>query len=58
MDFLAFLVQKLWKNKQKLIREIPNNSLGNPYENWGLLAPWAPETLGSQSRPLNLHIPA
>jgi len=23
MDFLAFLVQKLWQNKQKLIREIP-----------------------------------
>jgi len=22
MDFLAFLVQKLWQNKQKLIREI------------------------------------
>jgi len=25
MDFLAFLVQKLWQNKQKLIREIPWN---------------------------------
>jgi len=23
MDFLAFLVQKLWQNKHKLIREIP-----------------------------------
>ena len=23
MDFLAFLVQKLWQNKQKLIREAP-----------------------------------
>jgi len=23
MDFLAFLFQKLWQNKQKLIREIP-----------------------------------
>ena len=23
MDFLAFLVQKLWQNKQKLVREIP-----------------------------------
>jgi len=23
MDFLAFLVQKLWQNKQKLIRQIP-----------------------------------
>jgi len=23
MDFLAFLVQKLWRNKHKLIREIP-----------------------------------
>jgi len=59
MDFLAFLVQKLWRNKQKLIREIPTNSLGNPYKIWGLLAPsWAPETLGSRSRPLKFHIPA
>jgi len=59
MDFLAFLVQMLWQNKQKLIREIPTNSLGNPYKIWGLLAPsWAPETLGSRSRPLKLHIPA
>ena len=59
MDFLAFLVQKLWQNKQKLIREIPTNSLGNPYKIWGLLAlTWAQETLGSQSRPLKLHIPA
>jgi len=23
MDFLAFMIQKLWQNKQKLIREIP-----------------------------------
>jgi len=23
MDFLAFLVQQLWQNKHKLIREIP-----------------------------------
>jgi len=23
MDFLAFLVQKLWQNKRKLMREIP-----------------------------------
>jgi len=23
MDFQAFMVQKLWQNKQKLIREIP-----------------------------------
>jgi len=28
MDFLAFLVQKLWKNKQKKIMGIPINSLG------------------------------
>jgi len=27
MDFLAFLVQKLWQNQQKLIRGIPNTSL-------------------------------
>jgi len=24
-DILAFLVQKLWQNKQKLIRKIPEN---------------------------------
>jgi len=30
IDFLAFLVQKLWQNQQKLIRGIPTNSLGNP----------------------------
>jgi len=60
MDFLAFLVQKLWQNKQKIIRGIPTNSLGNPCKIWGLMAAltWAPETLGSRSRPLKLHIPA
>jgi len=59
MDFLAFLVQKLWKNIQKIIRGIPTSSLGNPYKIWGLMAlTWAPETLGSRSRPLQLHIPA
>jgi len=31
MNCLAFLVQKLWQNKQKIIRGIPTNSLGNPY---------------------------
>jgi len=29
MDFLAFLVQTLWQNKRRLIREIPTNTLGN-----------------------------
>ena len=59
MDFPAILVQKLWKNKQKIIRGIPTNSLGNPYKMWGLMAlTWAPETLGSRSWPLKLHIPA
>ena len=53
MDFLEFLVQTLWKNKQKIIRGIPTNSLGNPYKIWGLMAlTWAPETLGSLSWPL------
>jgi len=33
MDFLAFPVQKLWQNKQKLIKEIPNNSQGNSFKN-------------------------
>ena len=58
MDFLAFLVQKLWKNKQKIIGEIPTNSLGNPYKIWGLMAlTWAPETVGSRSRPLKHWFP-
>jgi len=48
MDFLGFLVQNLWQNKQKLIRGIPTNSLGNPYKIRGLSAiTWAPEAPGS-----------
>jgi len=43
MDFLAFLVQKLWKNKQKSFRVILTNSLGNPYKIRGLSAiTWGP----------------
>jgi len=45
MDFLAFLVQKLW---QKLIRESPYNYSAYSPMIWGLLAiTWAPETPGS-----------
>jgi len=59
MDFLAFLVQKLWQNKQKIIRGIPTNTLENPCNIRGLSAiTWEPETPGSRSRPLKLHIPA
>jgi len=59
MDFLKFLVQKLWPNFRILIREIPWNYSAMSSTIWGLLAPtWAPETLRSQSRPLKLHIPA
>jgi len=59
MDFLAFLFQKLWQNKQKINRGIPTNSLGNPYKIRGLSAiTWGPVMLGSQFRPLKLHIPA
>jgi len=59
IDFLAFLVQNVWQNNQKFIRGIPTNSLGNPYKIKGLSAiTWAPETPGSRSRPLQLHIPA
>jgi len=59
MDFLAFLVEKLWKNKQKIIRGIPINSLRIPYKIRGLSAiAWGPGTAGIQSRPLKLHIPA
>jgi len=57
MDIL--LVQKFWQNKQKLIRGIPTNSLGNSCKIRGLSAiTWASETPGSRSRPLQLHIPA
>ena len=59
MDFLAFLVQKLWQNMQKWIWEIPTNPLGNSYKIWGLLdISLAPETLGSWSRALKTHITA
>jgi len=58
MDFLAFLVQTLWQNKQKLIRKIPGNCSAYSPGNWGVLAiTWAPETPGSWSRALQLHIP-
>jgi len=59
MNFLVFLVQKLRQNKQKLIREIPTNLLGNSYKIWGILAiTLAPETLGGRSRALKTHITA
>jgi len=59
MDFLAFPIQKLRQNRQKLIRGLYTNSLGNSYKIRGISAiTWAPETPGSQSRPLQLHIPA
>ena len=59
MDFLAFLVQRFWQNKQKLIREIQWNYSAMSSMIWGLQAlTWAPETLGSRSRPLQVHIPA
>jgi len=50
MDFLAFLVQKLRQNKQKLIKDIPVNYSAYSSINWGLLAiTLAPETPGSPS---------
>jgi len=50
---------KVMEKKQKIISGIPTNSLRNPYKIWGLMAlTWAPETLGSRSRPRKLHIPA
>jgi len=59
MDFLAILAQKLWQNKQKLIREISVKYSAYSSINWGLLAiTLAPETLGSPSRALKIHIPA
>jgi len=59
IDFLTFLVQKLWQNIQKLLREIPWNHSAISSMIWVFLAiPLAPETLGSQSRALMIHIPA
>jgi len=59
MDFLAFLVQKLWQNKRKLIREIPVNYSAYSSITWGVLAiTWAPETPGSRSTSLKILIPA
>jgi len=59
MDFLAFLVQTLWQNKQKLIREISGNYSAYSSMNWGLLAiTWAKEMPRSRSRALKNHIPA
>ena len=59
IDLPAFLVEKLWQNKQKLIREIPGNYSAYSHVNWGLLAiTWAPEKPGSRSRALKIHIPA
>jgi len=56
MDFLTFLVQKLWQNKQKLNRETPINDSAYSSKNWGLLTiTLAPETPGSQSRTLKTH---
>jgi len=37
MDYVAFLVQKVWKNKQKLIREITIHYSTYSSINWGLL---------------------
>ena len=59
MDFLAFLVPKLWPNFRKInySRGIPTNPLGNSYKIWGLLAIIvAPETLESPSRALKTRI--
>jgi len=59
MDFLAFLVQKLWQKKQKLIREIHWTYSAMSSMIWGLLAlTLASEMVRSRSRPLQLHIPA
>jgi len=59
MDFLAFLVQKSWPNFRKFIRGIPSNFLGDYYKISGRLAiTLAPETPGSRSRALKIHITA
>jgi len=57
MDFLAFLVQKLRQNKQKIMRGIVTNSLGISFKIRGFsVIILTPETPGSRSRALQIHI--
>jgi len=59
MDFLAFLVQKLWPNFRKLIREIHINPLGNSSNIWKSLSiTFKLETLESRSRAQMIRIKA
>jgi len=59
MDFLAFLVLTFRQTKQILIRGIPTSSLGISCQIRGLSAiTLAPETQGSRSRALQIHITA
>jgi len=56
MDFLAFLVPKLWPNFTKLIREIPHILAEIP-EIFGFFGTtFEPETLESRSRALKIRI--
>jgi len=56
MDFLAFLVPKLWPNFPKLIREIPHILAEIP-EIFGFFGTtFEPETLASRSRALKIRI--
>jgi len=57
MDFLPFLVPKLWPKYYKVIREIPSNPLGNSQNIWNFLATTLdPEMLESRSRALKTLI--
>jgi len=57
MDFLAFLVLKLWPKYCKLIREIPTNPQGNSLNIWNFLTILSdPEMLESRLRVLKTRI--
>ena len=57
MDFLAFLVPKLWPKCHKSIREISTNPQRHSWNIWIFLAIILdPEMLESQSRALKTHI--
>jgi len=53
MDFLAFLVLKLWPKCHELIRKIPANPLGDSGNNWNSVDLG---TLESRSRTLKTHV--
>jgi len=57
MDFLAFLVDELYKNGRIFIWEIPWKSLENSWHIWNIFGvTFEPETLETWSRALKTRI--